>query len=277
MRRCVYLAISLAALLLVVSPQASAQDDSVSLGDLARSIRKAKEEPKKEPAPPVVIDNDNLSQVMDAVENHKLNALPVLSLDSRENQFRMSSPDGTCSLSFNADAASLITPPYVAEELPQGELAKLEGPAKIDGDRLQITLFNGTDWSLKEVTIGLTIVRKSATADLYQNARLLPALAQDAPVQEIPAPADEKQSDLTLLLHLKGAAAPLATTIYRETLGATLASDQEWHWAIVSAKGVPPSPASLPSFGMEPAASVPASGEIQDQMPVSAPGQNHDQ
>jgi len=275
MRRCVYLAVLLAAPLLVVSPHALAQDDSVSLGDLARSIRKAKEEPKKEPAPPVVIDNDNLSQIMDEVENHKLKSGPVLSLDSKENQFRMSSPDGTCSLSFNADAASLITPPYVAEELPGAELAKLEGPAKIDGDRLQVTLFNGTDWSLKEVTVGLTIVRKSATADLYQNARLLPAIAQDTPVQETPAPA-EKQSDLTLLLHLKGTAAPLATTIFRETLGATLASDQEWHWAIVSAKGVPPSPASLPSFGMEPGASVPASGEIQDQVPVPPSSENHD-
>jgi len=253
---------SLAALLLVVSPHTFAQDDAVSLGDLARSLRKAREEPKKEPAPPVVIDNDNLSQIMDAVENHKLNAAPVLSLDSKENQFRMSSPDGTCSLSFNADAASLITAPYVAEELPQGELEKLEGPAKIDGDRLQVTLFNGTDWNLKEVTIGLTIVRKTEKADLYPNARLLPAIAQDAPVQETVAP-EEKQSDLTLLLHLKGTAAPLATTIYRETLGATLASDQEWHWAIVSAKGVPPSPASLPSFGMEPAATVPPTVDNQ--------------
>ena len=264
MRRYAYFAIFLGGLLLLVSPHAFAQDDSVSLGDLARSLRKAKEEPKKEPAPPVVIDNDNLSEIMDAVESHKLTAAPVLSLDSKENQFRMSSPDGTCSLSFNADATSLITPPYVAEELPQAELAKLEGPAKLDGDRLQVSLFNGTDWNLKEVTIGLTIVRKTDKADLYQTARLLPAIAQDTLPQE-PAVADEKQSDLTLLLHLKGAAAPLATTIYRETLGATLAPDQEWHWAIVSAKGVPPSPASLPSFGMQPAASTPPPADSQQQ------------
>jgi hypothetical protein len=261
MRRHAYLAICLAGSLVVVCPRALAQDDAVSLGDLARSLRKAKE-PQKEPAAPVVIDNDNLSQIMDAVESHKLNAAPMLSLDSKENQFRMSSPDGTCSLSFNADATSLITPPYVAEELPQGELAKLEGPAKIDGDRLQVTLFNGTDWNLKEVTIGLTIVRKTEKTELYQNARLLPAIAQDAPVPEFPA-SPEKESDLTLLLHLKGAAAPLATTIFRETLGASPASDQEWHWAIVSAKGVPPSPASLPSFGMDPGAAVPAPTENQ--------------
>ncbi|MBV8052192.1 MAG: hypothetical protein JOZ80_13430, partial [Acidobacteriaceae bacterium] len=65
--------------------------------------------------------------------------------------------------------------------------------------------------------------------------------------------------------HLKGTAAPLATTIFRDTLGASLASDQEWHWAIVSAKGVPPSPASLPSFGMESAAPPVPSGDNPQQ------------
>jgi len=250
MRREAYLGIALAAWVFLVPMRVAAQDDSVSLGDVARALRKAKE-PVKEPAPPVVIDNDNLSQIMDQVESHKLNARPVLSLDSPANQFRMSSPDGTCSLSFNADATSLITTPYVAEELPQSELAKLEGPARIDGDRMQVTLFNGTDWNVKEITIGLTMVRKTETAAVYQTPRLLPAIAQDAPSQESAVPS-EKPSDLTLLYHLKGTAAPLATTILRETLGASVASDQEWHWAIVSAKGIPPSPVSLPSFGLEP-------------------------
>jgi hypothetical protein len=255
MRRTAYLGIALAALALLSPTPVLAQDDSVSLGDLARSLRKAKE-PAKEPAPPVVIDNDNLSQIMDQVESHKLNpTTPILSLDSAENKFRMSSPDGTCSLSFNADATSLITAPYVAEDLPESELAKLEGPARIDGDRFQLTLFNRSDWNLKEITISLTIIRKVETAETYQNVRLLPAIAQDAPGRQ-PEPTAEKPPDLTLLFHLKGTAAPLATTIFRETLAGALAPDQEWHWAIVSAKGVPPSPLSLPSFGLatEPAA-----------------------
>jgi hypothetical protein len=242
MKRNFYLGLVLALLALSAPAGLFAQaDDLVSLGDFARSLRKA-----KEPAAPVVIDNDNLSQIMDEVESHRLNGKPQLSLDSAENKFRMSSPDGTCSLSFNANATSLLTVPYVAEELPQSELAKLDGPAKIDGDRLQVTIFNGTDWNLKEITVGLTIVRRVEKADVYRAARLLPAIAQDAPPQQSPAPA-EKASDLTLLFHLKGTAAPLATTIFRETLGATLAPDQEWHWAIMNAKGIPPSPLALPA------------------------------
>lgn len=237
-----YLGLVLALLALSAPARLFAQsDDLVSLGDFARSLRKS-----KEPAAPVVIDNDNLSRIMDEVESRRLDGKPLLTLDSAENSFRMSSPDGTCSLSFNANATSLLTVPYVAEELPQSELAKLDGPAKIDGDRLQVTIFNGTDWNLREITVGLTIVRRVEKADVYGTARLLPALAQDAPPPENSMPA-EKASDLTLLFHLKGTAAPLATTIFRETLGTTLAPDQEWHWAIMNAKGVPPSPLSLPA------------------------------
>jgi hypothetical protein len=243
MRASLYLRIFLIALLATRLPLLAQSDDAVSLGDLARSLRKAKE-PAQTPAAPVVIDNDNLSKVMDDVENHRLNGKPLLSLDSGEKTFRMSSPDGTCSLSFNAEAASLVVPPYVSQEVPQSELAKLEGPARIDGDRLQITLFNGTGWNLKEITVGLTIVRRAEkNASLNSVPRLLPAVAQEAPSQEN---SNEKASDLTLLVDLKGTAAPLATTIFRETLRAALAPDQEWHWAIVNAKGIPPTLLSQP-------------------------------
>ncbi len=52
----------------------------------------------------------------------------------------------------------------------------------------------------------------------------------------------EKQPDSTVLYHLKGSAAPSSTTVFHETLGTTLGQDQEWHWAIVQAKGVPSQP-----------------------------------
>jgi len=210
---------------------APAQDDgNVSLGALARALRKS-----KEPAAPAVIDNDNLSRVMDEVENHRLNGAPLFTLDGGSNNFQMSSPDGTCSLSFNANATSLLTVPYVAEDLPQSELAKLDGPAVIEGDILQVSVYNGSDWNVKEITVGLTIVRRPEnSAALYGSARLLPA------AEETSAPA-EKRSDLTMLFHLKGSAVPFATTIFREKLAALLPPDQEWHWAIVQAKGVPPS------------------------------------
>jgi hypothetical protein len=251
MRCRAYLRIALAILVFGAPMPLFAQaEDVVSLGDLARSLRKAKE-PSKEPAAPVVIDNDNLSKIMDEVENHRLNGKPLLSLDSAGKTFRMSSPDGTCSLSFNAEAASLLVPPYVTEELPQSDLAKLEGPARIDGDRLQVALFNGTEWNLKEITVGVTIVRRiEKNASLNGAARLLPAVEQDAPAPES-STSGERTSDLTLLFHLKGTAAPMATTIFRETLSASLAPDQEWHWAILNAKGIPPSPLSQPVHGPE--------------------------
>src|SRR5579885_2268586 len=151
MKSRLYLGILLAIVSLGLGGSSSAQsDDFVSLGAYARQLRKT----SKEPAAPVVIDNDNLSKIMDEVEEHRLNGKPMLTLDSAENNFRLSSPDGTCSLSFNANMTSLLTTPYVAEEMPQDELAKLEGPASIDGDRLQITMFNGTDWNVKEITVG---------------------------------------------------------------------------------------------------------------------------
>ena len=223
-------------------------EDAISLGDFARSLRKS-----KEAAPPVVIDNDNLSTIMDDVESHRLNGKPLLSVDSAKNTFDVSLPDGTCSLSFNASATSLLTVPYVTEDMPQGELAKLEGPASVVGDSLQISLFNGTEWNLKEITVGLTIVRRADTADVYYGSgRLLPATAQDT----IPQENEPKPSDVTMIFQLKGSAAPFATTIFREKLDTPLAPDQEWHWAIVSAKGVRPSPLALPAPAPELSAPV---------------------
>lgn len=241
MKRACYCAAVLGLLAFVMPSGLAAQsDDFVSLGDVARSLRK----PKQEAAAPVVIDNDNLSKIMDEVENHRLNGTPLYTLDSPGNNFKVSLPDGTCSLSFNADVSSLLAAPYVPEELPQSQLGKLEGPARIDGDQLQVSVFNGTNWNLKEITIGLTIVRRAENASLYGNARLLPATIQD---EAQTSAAADKPSDLTVLFHLKGSAAPMATTIFREKLSASLAPGQEWHWAIVNAKGVPPSPFSDPA------------------------------
>jgi hypothetical protein len=49
----------------------------------------------------------------------------------------------------------------------------------------------------------------------------------------------EKHPDSTVLYHLKGSAAPSSTTVFHENLGVAPGQDQEWHWAIVQAKGVP--------------------------------------
>jgi|SRR5579863_7671091 len=231
-----YLGLELAFLGLVLSVCAAAQTDSeVSLGDLARSLRKT-----KAPEAATIVDNDNLSKVIADVENVRLSTKPRFSFDGAGKKFQVSSPDGTCSLSFNANATALLTSPFVAQDLPPSELAKLDGPATIHGDTLELSLYNATTWSVKEITLGLTIARGADTkAQYYGAAKLLLATAEDV----VPA---EKRSDLTVLLHLKGTAAALETTVFREKVDASLnASEpgQEWHWAIVGAKGIPPTPA----------------------------------
>src|SRR5271170_3849208 len=210
-------------------------DGDVSLGDLARSLRQSKE--PKEPAAPGIIDNDNLTQVIDDVEHFRLGTRPTFTFEGGATHFQMSSPDGTCSLSFNANSTALLSSPYVSQDLPQSELAKLDGPANIHGDTLEVSLFNASSWNVKEITVGLTIVRPAdpSVAD-YGAAKLLPAAAGDT------APT-ERRSDMTVLLHLKGATAPFATTVYQEKLNSTLDEGEEWHWAIIEAKGIPPAPA----------------------------------
>jgi hypothetical protein len=208
-------------------------DESVPLGDLARALRRT-----NPPAAPVTIDNDNLSQVMDQVENRRLKGGPLFSMDGSGKGFQMSSADGTCSLSFSANSTALLSTPYVAEDLPQNELSKLEGPASIAGDTLQVSVYNGSSWDLKEITVGLTLVRRENASAHLANANFLSVAATDAPAS--------RPSDLTLLLHIKGTAAPLMTTVFSQKLGTTLAPDQEWHWAIVQARGIPPNPLAAP-------------------------------
>ena len=106
----------------------AAQSDSgePSLGDLARLLRKGKAAPEH-----TVIDNDNLHQVMDEVQNRKLNGSLLFSIDAITKKFQVSSPDVTCDLSFSAAATSLLSDAYAPQDLPAGELAKLDGPATI--------------------------------------------------------------------------------------------------------------------------------------------------
>ena len=208
-------------------------DTPVSLGDLARSVRRS----KAPVAAPLVIDNDNLSKVMDEVESHRMNIAALSSHAPRKREFALNSPDGDCSLSFNATTSTAFSVPFVAEDLPPTELAKLEGPATIEGDSLEVSMYNGSGWKLTEVTVGLTLVRRPpVNAGVYfGSARLMPAVAEEAETSE-------KPSELTLLFHLKGPVVPMATNVFHEKLGAPLAADQEWHWAILGAKGIGPSP-----------------------------------
>ena len=218
-----------------VGPSAYAQDDAgdVSLGDLARSLR-------KKPAPSeTIIDNDNLPEVMsDAQSRRASGSSPVLSL-APGSSAQASSPDVTCSLSFSSKS-SPFSDAMMLNDLPSTEQAKLDGPAAIEGDSFEVTLHNGSAWELHEVIIGLTIVRShkaDGTASSYGNARIFPA------GENVSQPAQDsfqKQPDVTVLLRVKGSAAPSATATFRTTLNFELFPDQEWHWAIVKAKGISP-------------------------------------
>ncbi len=218
-----------------------AQDgvDDMPLGDVARSFR------KKTAPSETIIDNDNLSKVMDEAESkHVAGGSLVFSLDPAGKNLQVSSPDVTCSLSFSSKASALLSDPVMLDELPRSELAKLDGPAAIDGDSLQVSMHNGTAWELREVVIGLTIVRRPDPADTvsyYGPARIVPAVAGGS-AQQL-QDSFQKQPDVTVLLRVKGSAAPAATALFRTQLNFALFPDQEWHWAIVRAKGVPPPPA----------------------------------
>ncbi len=219
-----------------------AQSDSAepSLGDLARMFRKAKAAPAPGPEH-TVIDNDNLHQIMDEVQTRKLNGGLLFSIDGITKKFQVSSPDVTCDLSFSAAATSLLSDAYAPQDLPASELAKLDGPATITGDTLQVAVHNGTNWNIREITVGLTILRgPEANTARSSAARLVPA-AQTTTLLS------EKHPDSTVLYHLKGSAAPSSTTVFHENLGVAPGQDQEWHWAIVQAKGVPSTPPPTPA------------------------------
>jgi hypothetical protein len=221
------------------TPLARAQsaDQPPSLGDLARALRA-----KKKPQLPV-ITNDNFSRLPQLIRQTEQRALAA-GLVPPPQQPSRSELEITCSLAFNAQSSSNATAASTPQDLPAGLLAKLDGPAVISGDTLQVSIFNGSNWDVQEITVGLTIVRHDRhSAALSAPWRLLPASSGDGPVPML------KKPDETFLYHLKGSAPPLATTAFTQALGLNLGPNDEWHWAILQARGLPPAaPAPAPAL-----------------------------
>jgi hypothetical protein len=208
----------------------SAQDPEPSLGDLARSLR------KKPAITETVIDNDNLNKVMEDAETRRASGwASVFSLAVPAKSVQIAGPDVMCSLAYTGKDSSQADDPLLLEDLPRDELSKLDGPASIDGDTFQVSTHNGTTWELHELVIGLTIVRDEASSFVGQ-LHLVPTTAGGVQSQD----ATQKQPDATILLHLKGTAAPSATVTFRTALNFALFPDQEWRWSILKAKGIPP-------------------------------------
>lgn len=241
MQRCFtarFALVLLAALLpMVLGASACAQDDpnETPLGDVARSLR------RKTPLSQSVIDDDNFSQAMQQAESRRMEGSSLKFLMAGESKkFQVSAPDVTCSLSFNANAKSLLSGQYDQMELPPGDVAKLEGPAVIEGDALTVSVFNATDWHVSEVAVALTVVHKSAPPEAssdYGAAKLpaaVPASLQESEVRP------EKKSDTTVIYRMRAAAPPSMTAVFSAPLNLDLAPGDEWHWAIVQARGYPP-------------------------------------
>ncbi len=230
------------ALSFLIAPLAAAQqDDPAPLGDVARNLRKnkaqqAEQQPQQQPQT-TVIDNDNLSQVMEDARKARPSRADktVLSIDSSTNTVKLSAPDVTCNLSFNTRDSSLLIRPVLVEDLPVSDLLKLDGPGSIQDENLQLEVFNGTDWDLREITIGLTLERRPGeNAEMAARARVIPAAQTNAPVSV------ERRSDVTFLYHLKTAAKPFSKAAFRENIGITPGPDEDWRWSIIAAKGIRP-------------------------------------
>jgi hypothetical protein len=211
----------------------TAQDDPNDrpLGDVARGLR------KKSPPSATVIDDDNLDNVMEQAASRRAGGSALRFLMAGDNKsFRVSEPDVTCSLSFSANTKSLLASQYAQMELPPGDMLKLKGPATVEGDALIVSVFNGTDWHVSEIAVALTVVRKNPPANDGLNAG-----------NTVPPPLDllqevrpEKKPDITVIYRMRAAAPPSANTVFSTPLNVDLAPGDEWHWALVQAKGYPP-------------------------------------
>lgn len=260
MRWKLLLSVAASSLLFVLPLSVWAQSDGsdISLGDLARQLRKG----RNAPADKTIIDNDNISRVMDEAEKHKAATSLRFTFDRFGVNYKVSSPDVTCSLAFNGKATALLSNPYAPQDLPEAELAKLDGPANINQDALELSMYNPTGWSLREITLGLTIVRRPIGP-----MKIIPASAQVVT-------SSEKHPDTTVLYHWKGSAAPESTTVVHQALEVVPGPDQEWHWAIVGAKGIPPKPepaADPASPEAAPTPTVPAEAVPTEAVPGPAP------
>lgn len=244
-----------------------AQDDpnDVPLGDVARSLRKSGE------AAAQVIDDDNLTQVIEQADKHESfgSSLRYV-MAGKSLRFQVSAPDVTCSLAFTANVKSLLSSTqYSQMDLSPADLSKLEGTAAIEGDSLTLSLFNATNWHVSEVDVALTVVKKSWVRDASPFSNLESGTDQGAgsggtvnPFQQVHP---EKKQDITVIYRMRAAAPPWSRAAFSAPLNMDIALGDEWHWAIVQAKGYPP---QSDSAQQQTAAQ---SGTPATLQPVSAP------
>ena len=194
---------------------------------------------------------------MEQAENRRAggSALRFL-MDAASKNFKVSEPDVTCSLSFSANTKSLLSSQYAQIELPPGDMSKLKGPATIEDDALTVSLLNGTDWHVSEIAVALTVVRKNGPPDELGTGNVTPS-AVDVSGNVRP----DKKPDMTVIYRMRAAAIPSTTTVFNAPLNLDLAPGDEWHWAIVQAKGYPP-PGYVPAVPRDESASLHSSTPV---------------
>ena len=229
--------ILLPSLLLV---RAAAQDDpnEAPLGDVARNLRK-----KTAPSRQQVIDDDNLPQVMEQADKKDASRSALRFLMSGDSKaFQISAPDVTCKLAFTANTKSLLSSQYAQMELPPEELEKLVGHATLEGDALSIPVINGTNWHLSELAVAFTVIKKRPAHDGGPFGD--PGMGGVAGDPTDPNPFEqvrpEKKPDVTIIYRMRAAAPPWVRTVFSAPVEVEVNSGDEWHWAIVDAKGYPP-------------------------------------
>jgi hypothetical protein len=132
-------------------------------------------------------------------------------------------------------------------DLPPTEMAKIEGKAVVEGDALTVPVFNGTQWHLSEIAIAFTVVKKARSGVVPWNQGASSASADVTPpfAREIGADAfqqvrPEKRPDVARIYQMRAAALPWSNAVFSAPLNLKLDPTEEWHWAIVQAKGYPP-------------------------------------
>src|SRR5215831_3749016 len=130
-------------------------------------------------------------------------------------------------------------------DLPADELTKLQGQATIEGDSLTVAIFNGTNWHVSELAIALTIIRKGS-GPAFPGAVYRPDggvdISQTDPAQFDPLEQvrSEKKPDLTVIYRMRTTAPPWERVVFSAPVNLEFASGDEWHWALLQAKGYPP-------------------------------------
>jgi len=257
------------------SSDANGYSDDTPLGDVARNLRK-----KTPPPSQVVVDDDNLTQVMSQAESRRVAGAGLTFLMTGESKdFRVSAPDVTCSLAFTANVKTLLSNQYSQMALSSNDVGRLEASATIEGDALIVSVHNRTDWHVSEVTVALTVVKRTAggagwsdavgdAAEISQSQALQSQSIQSEIVQSQVRP--ERKPDSTVIYRMRAAASPATTTAFSAPLNLKLAADEEWHWAIVQARGYPPESyaGNLPQTTQD---RLPAPALPSPLLPVNAP------